>query len=220
MGRVPAQSRTRSTLRLNDADRELLRRLLENTEASQSAQDAKPPVDVDVSPWRDLPLWGVITRLGKILTFIGVIGALVSLWMVVEANRVSRDALRATAVSSGTNALLQFDTLLAQQDKDGRMLARFVEGESQLTRTKAQAKFTEVAIAQLDLLDGYRALVVLQGVADYFDRPAFERWRDWTFRRSPGLCRVLDAVQQTYPYEFVKSAVAPCGAELTLRVKP
>jgi len=210
-----------TTLRFDDADRAELRRLLDILEASQKSQPPANP-DVDVSKWSELGAWGQIMRVIKLLTAAGVIAALFSLVVACEASQVSRDALRATAVSSGTTALLQFDNMLAQQDQNGRLLARFMTGDQsrKLAQTKADAKFTEVAIAQLDLLDGYRSIVELEGLTDYFDQEAFWRWYDWTFRESPDLCRVLDTVQETYADDFVEPAVEPCRGKLTLRSGP
>jgi hypothetical protein len=230
MRRRPREREQPPTLSLNDADRELLRRVLESADADRRVLRAsleQPPVDVDTSPWKRLPPWGKVTR---VATVVAVGLALLSLGYVAiqtkqsaDANRVSLDAVRATALSSATTALLQFDDMFAQKDKQGTLLPHFIDRTPLPTGPKSTAQrnaFFELAFGQLDVLEGYAAISKLENVSDYFDQGAIARWRDWTFQNSPELCRFLNRVQPTYSTEFVEAALGPCGGNLTVRNKP
>jgi hypothetical protein len=216
MRRASSWQRSARTLRLDETDRKLLRSLVEPPEAEEatekSAKDAKC-LDVDCLPWGSLTRWGQIMRGVKILTCIGVIAAVVSLVLSLEANRTSRDALHASAIAQTTGAVLQFDSMFLANDKDGRMLKRFIT-DKELTGTAADARFSQFATAQFDLLEGYRALVELPGLSESFDRDAFYRWFNWTFQQNSDLCRKLDALKTTYGAEFIAEAKRPaaCGA--------
>jgi hypothetical protein len=198
----------RRALLFTDEDRQLLRDALDaaagdRTLLRMALTNAEP------GGWERLA-----RRAGGVIAVASL--ALVA-WQAVEASssaRASADAVRATAWAAATQAVLTYDQTALQSDPNGNLDPFFVEGRllSNAIPHGQASRFTQLALMQLDLLDGYRGLA--EFLPDFVDQESVRGWHRQTLRDGPALCQVLNRYREGFAAEFVRESATYCPADL------